>query len=233
MEEDIDIDPDLFTPPGNVTFEPAKPTMAQQLNHHKTAPWVEDGSGNRNVLAPARSVNSSGRLSLSGYGFSPYFADMHVTLTQKGVTQTLPVLAATANHLELAPTSAFQPGPATLSVTNLATGQSTEPRDLFLYDMQGRLVRTTLHTGHDQTQLIVTVQPEDVPMPVQARVVSGPVDFGGGRKEAQATTSGGRSVFPESAERGAGPFEIDWSIAPRPDGFSPVSQDEKTRHERK
>ncbi len=26
--------------PIDVTYEPAKPTMAEQLNRHKTAPWV-------------------------------------------------------------------------------------------------------------------------------------------------------------------------------------------------
>jgi hypothetical protein len=40
VEEDRDIDPGLFELPADVTFEPLKPTVADQLNHHKSAPWV-------------------------------------------------------------------------------------------------------------------------------------------------------------------------------------------------
>jgi len=40
IQEDVDIDPDRFIAPIDVTYEPAKPTMAEQLNRHKTAPWV-------------------------------------------------------------------------------------------------------------------------------------------------------------------------------------------------
>ena len=43
LEEDGDIDPSLFVRPADVTFEPAKPTVAEQLNHHKSAPWVRMG----------------------------------------------------------------------------------------------------------------------------------------------------------------------------------------------
>jgi hypothetical protein len=40
VEEDVEMDPGLFTMPADVTFEPVKPTVAEQLNHHKSAPWV-------------------------------------------------------------------------------------------------------------------------------------------------------------------------------------------------
>jgi hypothetical protein len=40
LEVDGDIDPGLFALPADVTFEPAKPTVAEQQNHHKSAPWV-------------------------------------------------------------------------------------------------------------------------------------------------------------------------------------------------
>ena len=40
VEEDGDIDPALFALPADVTFEPVKPTVAEQLDHHKSAPWV-------------------------------------------------------------------------------------------------------------------------------------------------------------------------------------------------
>ena len=40
VEEDGNIDPSLFALPADVTFEPVKPTVAEQLDHHKSAPWV-------------------------------------------------------------------------------------------------------------------------------------------------------------------------------------------------
>ena len=40
VEVDGDIDPGLFALPPDVTFEPAKPTVAEQQDHHKSAPWV-------------------------------------------------------------------------------------------------------------------------------------------------------------------------------------------------
>ena len=41
VEEDVDIDPGLFKPPEDVTFEMAKPTPARQADHR--APWVRTG----------------------------------------------------------------------------------------------------------------------------------------------------------------------------------------------
>jgi hypothetical protein len=40
LEVDGDIDTGLFALPADVTFEPAKPTVAEQQDHHKSAPWV-------------------------------------------------------------------------------------------------------------------------------------------------------------------------------------------------
>ena len=40
LDVDGDIDPALFALPADVTFEPAKPTVAEQQDHHKSAPWV-------------------------------------------------------------------------------------------------------------------------------------------------------------------------------------------------
>lgn len=40
VEVDRDIDPGLFALPPDVTFEPSKPTVAEQQDHHKSAPWV-------------------------------------------------------------------------------------------------------------------------------------------------------------------------------------------------
>lgn len=40
LEVDGDIDPGLFALPADVTFEPANPTVAEQQDPHKSAPWV-------------------------------------------------------------------------------------------------------------------------------------------------------------------------------------------------
>jgi hypothetical protein len=43
VDEDGEIDSRLFSPPTDVTFAPVTETMAEQLNHHKSAPWVRIG----------------------------------------------------------------------------------------------------------------------------------------------------------------------------------------------
>jgi hypothetical protein len=40
VEEDVEIESGLFSPPSDVTFEPAQLSVADQQNHHKSAPWV-------------------------------------------------------------------------------------------------------------------------------------------------------------------------------------------------
>ncbi len=40
VQEDGEIDAGLFSPPTDVTFAPVPETMAEQLNHHKSAPWM-------------------------------------------------------------------------------------------------------------------------------------------------------------------------------------------------
>jgi hypothetical protein len=43
IEEDVDIDPSLFIPPNDVTFEPVMQTPAQQLGLRKSPPWLRMG----------------------------------------------------------------------------------------------------------------------------------------------------------------------------------------------
>jgi len=40
VEENVEIDPGLFSPPADLTFEPAQLSVAEQQNHHKPAPWM-------------------------------------------------------------------------------------------------------------------------------------------------------------------------------------------------
>lgn len=181
---------------------------------------------------PPEALKVADRFTLNGHGFSPNAADMRVTLTGSGKTEAPIVLTATEDQLKLAPVQQSQPGPAQLRVTNQATGQSTGAYDVLVYDIQGTMIRRTLKSHKDRTDLVITTRPEN--LKVQAKVISGPVDFGGGRKEAVGITGNGPLTFPVYSEDSSGRFEIGWSIAlssPCPDGFSPISQDEKTRHE--
>lgn len=161
---------------------------------------------------PPQVLKLSNPFSLNGTGFSPNCADMRATLNGRGQTEAPIVLAATKDQLKLAPVRQLQPGMAQLRVTNQATGQSTEPQQLLLYNISGEIGRRTIKSGHDETHLIVNVQPADMALTVRVNVVSGPVDFGGGRKEAQATTSNGQAIFPVHAGHGAGPFQLSWEL---------------------
>ena len=163
---------------------------------------------------PPQVLKLSDPLSLSGHGFSPNFADMQVSLAGSGKTEAPIVLAATEDQLKLAPVQQLQPGAALLRVTNQATKQSTDSCDLLLYSISGDLVRQTIRSGNDETQLVITVQPRDLALNVRVSVVSGPVDFGGGRKQAEGITRNGQAIFPVQAENGAGPFQITWELAP-------------------
>jgi len=161
-----------------------------------------------------QALKLSDPFSLSGHGFSPNYGDMQVSLAGSGNTESLIVLAATEDQLKLAPVQQLRPGTAHLRVTNHATGQSTDAYDLLLYDIQGNLVRRTLKSGGDETQLVIKTKPENIPLPVKVNVVSGPVDFGKGLKETGGVTSNGEAIFPVHPEHGAGPFQLTWELAP-------------------
>ena len=157
---------------------------------------------------------------------------MHVSLTGAGKTEAPLVLAATASQLKLAPVQQLQPGMAQLRVTNQATGQSTEPQQLLLYSIRGELGRDTIRSGHDDTRLTLTVQPENMALRVKVNVVSGPVDFGHGRKEVEAVTDNGQAVFPVHAEHGAGPFQLSWELALLPSDATPKTTGSRVSDER-
>jgi hypothetical protein len=185
------------------------------------------------ILNVPRAVKLSDSLSVTGHGFNPNSAVMQFNLAgpaiygnqdANGQTYTvgpdriyaitrLTVLAATEDELKSAPVASLSPGLAELTVTNVATGQSTESRRVLLYHMQGHLERRQLKSGSDRTQLVVNTRPENLALKVQASVASGPVDFGGGLREAEAVTNHGQAVFVVHADRGAGPFQLAWTLA--------------------
>ena len=165
------------------------------------------------VQNPPQALKLSDQFSLTGHGFSPNYSDMQVSLTGSGKTEAPIVLAATEDQLKLAPIKQLQPGAAQLRATNQATGHSTDVHELLLYNIHGNLERRKLHSGDDATQLVVNTQPANLPLKVRASVVSGPVDFGNGRKQTEAITNNGQTVFPVHAEKGAGPFQLNWELA--------------------
>jgi hypothetical protein len=152
----------------------------------------------------------------SGNGFSPNFSDMQVALHSAGTSNDVPVLAATENQLKLAPVTQLAPGAAQLTVTNTSTGQTSTPQILLIYNIVGHLEKAKLTSGKDRTQAVIDIQPTALPLMVHVVVASGPVDFGDGRKAADAITEGGQVVFPVFAEHGSGPFTINWSLATNP-----------------
>lgn len=165
---------------------------------------------------PPEVIKVSDRFTLQGHGFSPNFNDTSVSLLESGQTEAPIILAATEDQLKLAPVQQLQPGAAQLKVTDHVTGNSTPAYNVLLYDIQGNLVQRTL-TGGAQTQLVVTVVPGDLPLTVKANVVSGPVDFGHDRTQAEAVTTNGQAIFPVHAERGSGPFQLNWELAAEQD----------------
>lgn len=188
--------------------------IKQRLSDALERPWEHPPQPMQLQNAP-QALKLNDPLNMTGHGFNPDCANMQVSLSAAGQTQSIPVLAATEDQLKVAPVTQVQPGLKQLTITNTATGQSIEHRQLLLYDIQGQLKRNELSSGNDQTQLVVTVAPKDPSERVKASVVSGPVDFGGGRKESEAVTNHGEAVFPVHAERGAGPFQLRWELAPQ------------------
>lgn len=180
-----------------------KPTATENLQHVSQQLQIQNPGA----------VKFSDPFSLAGHGFNPNCSSMQVSLAGSGKTEAPLVLAATKDQLKLAPIQQLQPGMAQLRVTNQATGQSSEPQPVLLYSIRGELGRNTIKSGHDETQLTLKVQPENMALKVKVNVVSGPVDFGQGSKEVEGITSNGQAVFPVHAQHGAGPFQLSWALA--------------------
>jgi hypothetical protein len=162
------------------------------------------------VPPPALKLNDA--FTLSGRGFSPNFADMQVSLSGAGQTQTLPVLAATADELTLGPIRDLKPGAAELTLKNTASGRSAEPQQVMLYDVQAHLERNKLHGG-EQTLFVVNTLPEELPMKIHA-IISGQATFSGGHSKVDAVTQHGRADIPVAAKRGSGNFHITYEGRP-------------------
>jgi hypothetical protein len=185
------------------------------------------------LIGRPKAVPLGQSFSLAGHGFSPNYAETQINLAGSGETQNARVLAATNDQLKLTPSEQAQPGVKQMKITNTATGQSTEPTPVLMYSIQKNIRRNKLTSGVDQTQLVVTTLPKDVPLNLRATVLSGPVDFGGGRKQADATTSNGQAIFPVYAERGSGEFHLGIELAPEQPGltYAPISQADSARQQ--
>jgi hypothetical protein len=164
------------------------------------------------ICLPPGPVKINDAFTLIGKGFSADFAKAEVTLSNGGKTRTVPVLAATAMQLKLAPVEGLQPGAAELKVTNKISGRSSAPQQVMVYDLKGHLEQSKLAHGQ-QTIFVLNSFPEDVPMNVRA-TIDGPVTFGNGSKMVEGTTEKGRAVFSVKADSGSGKFSIDFEGRP-------------------
>ena len=163
------------------------------------------------VPPPALKLNDA--FTLAGHGFSPNYAEMQVSLSDGvGQTQTLPVLAATANELTLGPVRDLTPGTVELKLTNTATGRSTKPQQVTVYDVQAHLEQNKLHGG-EQTVFVVNTVPEELPMKIHA-TISGQATFSGGHSKVDAVTQRGRTEIAVEAKRGSGNFHIAYECWP-------------------
>lgn len=162
------------------------------------------------VPPPALKLNDA--FTLSGHGFNPNFADMQVSLSGNGQTQTLPVLAATSDELTLGPIQGLTPGAVELKLTNTATGRSAKPQQVTLYDVQAHLEQNKLHRG-EQTLFVVNTLPEELPMKIHA-AISGQATFSGGHSKVDAVTQHGRAEIAVEAKRGSGNFHIAYEGRP-------------------
>jgi YD repeat-containing protein len=114
------------------------------------------------IQNPPQAVKLGETLSLRGQGFSPNFSKMQVNLSSEGQSQSVPVLAASQGQLKLAQGEHLSPGTKELRVTNTSTGQSTNPRKILFYEMEGNLERRKLASGNDVTQLVVKTRPANL-----------------------------------------------------------------------
>jgi len=164
------------------------------------------------ICLPPAPVKMHDPFTLIGKGFSADFTKADVTVSAGGKTQSLPVLAATAMQLKLAPVENLPPGTAELRVRNGISNRSAEPQKVIIYDLQGHLEQSKLAHGQ-QTIFVLKSFPEDVPMNIRA-TISGPVTFDNGRKDVEGTTEKGRVEFRIKADSGPGKFDIEYSGRP-------------------
>ena len=202
----------------------AQPVGKIEINQ-RAADALQHTSQSLRLVNSPEALKLSDPFSLTGNGFSPNFGDMQLSLSSSGMTEAPIVLAATEDQLKLAPVQQLQPGTALLKVSNNRTGETIDHNELLLYDIQGNLVRREIKSHGDKTQLVIETRPENQPLKVKVNVVSGPVDFGDGRKKAEGTTSNGQAVFPVHAEHGSGQFQLAWELIPDQPGAPQLKKD--------
>jgi hypothetical protein len=161
---------------------------------------------------PPQTLKVGDPIWLSGHGFSPNCADMEVRLYWSGKSESQPVLAATEDQLKLAPFTEIKPGAAELKVINQATHQNAPSQPLLFYDLDAHLEQHTLKKGQ-QTTLVLYSQPVDFRMKVHV-MISGQATFNGGSTTADVMIDNGRVSIPILADRGAGPFHIEYEGQP-------------------
>ncbi|HLK15132.1 MAG TPA: hypothetical protein VKT78_10025, partial [Fimbriimonadaceae bacterium] len=171
-----------------------------------------------------------------GESFNPDASQMQA-LAGPHFGKQVPILAATAHEITLAsPQAAGLPtGASPIWLTNTANHEIAESVPMYVYDLQGRLTQVRVPSG-SETHLMLNLQPRNCPATVHVNILSGPVDFGGGRTSLDTPLHNGAVDIPIHSMPGAtGPFNVGWNlgnvvfanavITPFPKGVRDGSQD--------
>lgn len=194
-------------------------------NHNKPTGQITINPGQRpislNPSSPCQAqipgaINMTQPLSLKGQGFNPNAADMMVRVGS-GDSAGVPILAATDDQIKLAPITGVRPGACKLTVANVATGE-TSSGATFLYSLDGKLQqRTIVRPAGKEAHFVLNGQPAETPMKVRVNILSGPVNFGAGRKETEVELRNGTADIPVRPDpSGSGKYQIGFGLCETP-----------------
>jgi hypothetical protein len=161
------------------------------------------------------SINQAQPLRLGGQGFNPDAA-RNLVWFGRGDKPSLPILAATDQEIITSSPSGVEPGSQKVTVGNVDNG-GVAAGSTFVYSIDGRLEQKTIvRPRQNETHFILSGQPANVPMKVRV-IANGPVNFGGGRKEAEAELINGKADLPVHADAsGNGRYQIGFSLSDEP-----------------
>jgi hypothetical protein len=148
-------------------------------------------------------------LNLVGTGINPNAA---LNKLHSGAME-VPVLAATSRELKTGPIAQLDPGSHDLRLINTASGQSRKLDGLVIYDCMSRLTRTRVG-NNEVTEMEFLLRPDNVAGKVEAKIVSGPVNFGGGTMSKMVDVVGGepKRIPILSNPTGTGAFNVGWTL---------------------
>lgn len=182
------------------------------------------GKGQSKVeIQPPRNITSGGPLSLTNTPSISNVADgltlkgsgMSLDLAQHQITaggKQFPILAGTATEVKTGPLPTSVCGEGPIELKNTKTGESAKIDNVVFYSLSAKLGRTKL-VGGEQTALEFTFLPKSLKASVNARILSGPVSFGGGAKEKMVEIVNGSGRAPLHADPASqGPFRVAYDL---------------------